>query len=45
MIRLITDDDDDELMNCLCGIVDLGRAFTPYFKPGPFLDIFIIVSL
>ena len=34
--------DDDELF---CGMVDLGKAFTPYFQPEPLSEILTIVNL
>ena len=33
------------MMNCLCGMVDLRKEFTPYFQPGPLSEILVIANL
>ena len=39
------DDDDDELMNYICGMVDLRKTFTPYYQPRPLSEILTIANL
>ena len=39
------DDDDDELMNYICGMVDLRKTFTLYCQPRPLSEILTIANL